>query len=137
MNSGGIVEATTGLSNIVVGWRMVDAAVRVINGDEIPSPVAFTADDDSAAAWLQTRIYTQETAPDRPRSGSLPTTTRTSSRSSGTSDERVLDRSLARRQRPVGTCPASGSRESLRLALRPAPHAPRSSDSSHRARRST
>ena len=63
MNSGGIVEATTGLSNIVVGWRQVDAAVRYFNGDEIPSPVAFTAADKSAAAWLQTRIYTQDNAP--------------------------------------------------------------------------
>jgi ribose transport system substrate-binding protein len=64
MNSGGIVEATTGLSNIVVGWRQIDAAVRYFNGDSIPSPVAFTADDHSAAAWLQTRIYTQENAPE-------------------------------------------------------------------------
>jgi ribose transport system substrate-binding protein len=64
MNSGGIVEATTGLSNIVVGWRQVDAAVRYFNGDEIPSPVAFTADDTSPAAWMPTRIYTQENAPE-------------------------------------------------------------------------
>ena len=63
MHSGGIVEATTGLSNIVVGWRQVDAAVRYFNGDSIPSPVAFSADDHSAAAWLQTRIYTKDTAP--------------------------------------------------------------------------
>jgi ribose transport system substrate-binding protein len=64
MNSGGIVEATTGLSNIVVGWRQVDAAVRYFNGDPIPSPVAFSADDGGPAAWLQTRIYTQENAPE-------------------------------------------------------------------------
>ena len=37
--------------------------MRYFNGDEIPSPVAFTAADKSAAAWLQTRIYTQDNAP--------------------------------------------------------------------------
>jgi ribose transport system substrate-binding protein len=64
LNSGGMVEATTGLSNVVVGWRQVDAAVRYFNGDPIPSPVAFSADDHGPAAWMQTRIYTADNAPE-------------------------------------------------------------------------
>ena len=64
MRSGGLDEAWAGVSNIVIGWRLVDGAVRHFNGDPIPSPVAFSPDDTSAAAWPVPRIYTPETAPE-------------------------------------------------------------------------
>jgi ribose transport system substrate-binding protein len=63
MKAGGPDEAWAGVSNVVIGWRLVDGAVRYFNGDSIPSPVAFSPDDTSAAAWPVPRIYTTETAP--------------------------------------------------------------------------
>ena len=56
--------AWAGVSNTIIGWRLVDGAVRYFNGDPIPSPVAFTPDDTSPAAWPVPRIYTAESAPD-------------------------------------------------------------------------
>ena len=64
MRSGGIDEAWAGVSNIVIGWRLVDGAVRYFNGDPIPAPVALTPDDTGPAAWPVTRIYTPDTAPE-------------------------------------------------------------------------
>jgi hypothetical protein len=52
------------VSNTVIGWRLVDGAVRYFNGDPIPSPVASSPDDTSAAAWPVPRIYTSDTAPE-------------------------------------------------------------------------
>jgi ABC-type sugar transport system substrate-binding protein len=63
LRSGGPDEAWAGVSNTVIGWRLVDGAVRYFNGDPIPSPVAFSPDDTSAAAWPVPRIYTTDTAP--------------------------------------------------------------------------
>ena len=63
MKAGGPDESWAGVSNTVIGWRLVDGAVRHFNGDEIPSPVAFSPDDTTAAAWPVPRIYTTETAP--------------------------------------------------------------------------
>jgi ribose transport system substrate-binding protein len=63
MKAGGTDEAWVGTSNIVIGWRLVDGAVRYFNGDKIASPVAMSADDTSVAAWPVTRIYTSKTAP--------------------------------------------------------------------------
>ena len=64
MRSGGIDEAWAGVSNIVIGWRLVDGAVRYFNGDPIPAPVVLTPDDTGPAAWPVTRLYTPETAPE-------------------------------------------------------------------------
>jgi ABC-type sugar transport system substrate-binding protein len=64
MRSGGIDEAWAGVSNIVIGWRLVDGAVRYFNGDPIAAPVALTPDDTGPAAWPVTRLYTPETAPE-------------------------------------------------------------------------
>lgn len=64
LKAGGSDEAWAGVSNTIIGWRLVDGAVRYFNGDPIPSPVAFTPDDTSPAAWPVPRIYTAETAPD-------------------------------------------------------------------------
>ena len=64
MRSGGPDEAWAGVSNIIIGWRLVDGAVRYFNGDPIPSPVALSPDDTGPAAWPVTRIYTPETAPE-------------------------------------------------------------------------
>jgi ribose transport system substrate-binding protein len=59
----GTDEAWAGVSNVVIGWRMLDAAARVFNGDPIPSPVAMSPDDTSAAAWPTPRIYTKKNSP--------------------------------------------------------------------------
>jgi ribose transport system substrate-binding protein len=64
LKAGGPDEAWAGVSNTVIGWRLVDGAVRHFNGDPIPSPVSFTPDDTGPAAWPVPRIYTTETAPD-------------------------------------------------------------------------
>jgi ribose transport system substrate-binding protein len=56
-------EAWLGVSNYVLGWRYVDAAVRVLNGDKIASPVASGPDDTSVAAWPWIQILTQKTVP--------------------------------------------------------------------------
>ena len=63
MRAGQRDEAWAGVSNTIIGWRLVDGAVRYFNGDEF-SPVAFSPDDTSPAAWPVPRIYTTETAPD-------------------------------------------------------------------------
>jgi ribose transport system substrate-binding protein len=60
---GGQDEAWLGVSNYVLGWRYVDAAIRVLNGDKIPSPVAAGPEDTSVAAWPWIQILTQKTAP--------------------------------------------------------------------------
>jgi ABC-type sugar transport system substrate-binding protein len=64
LRSGGPDEAWAGVSNVVIGWRLVDGAVRHFNGDPIPSPVASSPDDTSPAAWPVPRIYTAEAAPE-------------------------------------------------------------------------
>ncbi|PBC35536.1 sugar ABC transporter periplasmic protein [Rhodococcus sp. ACS1] len=56
-------EAWLGVSNQVLGWRYVDAAVRALKGDAIPSPVADSPDDTTAAAWPWIQILTKDTAP--------------------------------------------------------------------------
>jgi ribose transport system substrate-binding protein len=56
-------EAWTGTSNTVIGWRLVDAAVRFFNGDKITSPVATGANDTSVAAWPPTVILTKSGGP--------------------------------------------------------------------------
>ena len=60
----GTDEAWVGVSNVIIGWRLVDAAARTFNGDPIPHPVATTPEDTSAAAWPTPRIYTADNAPD-------------------------------------------------------------------------
>jgi ribose transport system substrate-binding protein len=64
LKAGGPDEAWAGTSNTVIGWRMVDGAVRFFNGDPIPSPVAFDPDDTTVAAWPVPRIYATDSAPD-------------------------------------------------------------------------
>jgi len=64
LKAGGPDEAWAGTSNTVIGWRLVDGAVRFFNGDPIASPVAFDPDDTSVAAWPVPRIYSTDSAPD-------------------------------------------------------------------------
>jgi ribose transport system substrate-binding protein len=64
LKAGGPDEAWAGTSNTVIGWRLVDGAVRFFNGDPIPSPVAFDPDDTTVAAWPVPRIYATDSAPD-------------------------------------------------------------------------
>jgi ribose transport system substrate-binding protein len=59
----GLDEAWIGTSNTVIGWRLVDSAVRYFNGDKIASPVATGPDDTSAAAWPVPAILTKGNAP--------------------------------------------------------------------------
>jgi ribose transport system substrate-binding protein len=59
----GTDEAWVGVSNVIIGWRLVDAAARTFNGDPIPNPVAMSPDDTSAAAWPTPRIYTADNSP--------------------------------------------------------------------------
>jgi len=61
--SGDQNEAWLGVSNYVLGWRYVDAAIRVLNRDKIVSPVASSPDDTTAAAWPWIQILTQRTVP--------------------------------------------------------------------------
>ena len=59
----GTDEAWVGVSNIIIGWRLMDAAARTFNGDPIPHPVATSPEDTSAAAWPTPRIYTADNSP--------------------------------------------------------------------------
>ena len=59
----GTDEAWVGVSNVILGWRLMDAAARSFNGDPIPNPVAMSPDDTSAAAWPTPRIYTADNSP--------------------------------------------------------------------------
>ncbi len=63
MGDGQQDEAWAGVSNTIIGWRLVDGAVRHFNGEQF-APVAFSPDDTSPAAWPVPRIYTPETAPE-------------------------------------------------------------------------
>ena len=63
MRAGQRDEAWAGVSNTIIGWRLVDGAVRYFNGEQF-APVAFSPDDTSPAAWPVPRIYTSETAPE-------------------------------------------------------------------------
>jgi ribose transport system substrate-binding protein len=63
MRAGQRDEAWAGVSNTIIGWRLVDGAVRYFNGDQF-APVAFSPDDTSPAAWPVPRIYTADTAPE-------------------------------------------------------------------------
>ena len=44
LNAGGRDESWAGVSNTIIGWRLVDGAVRYFNGDAF-EPVAFSPDD--------------------------------------------------------------------------------------------
>jgi ribose transport system substrate-binding protein len=59
----GLDEAWVGTSNTVIGWRLVDSAVRYFNGDKIASAVASGPDDTTAAAWPVPTILTKSNAP--------------------------------------------------------------------------
>jgi ribose transport system substrate-binding protein len=59
----GLDQAWIGTSNTVIGWRLVDGAVRYFNGDKIASAVAGGPDDTTVAAWPVPTVFTHANAP--------------------------------------------------------------------------
>lgn len=63
MVAGPVEQAWVGLNAELVGWRMVDMSIRVLQGQTIPEK-ASGPDDTSAAAWPPVQLLTADTYPD-------------------------------------------------------------------------